>query len=155
MEGDQCGTTQFVTLQKFAPTVSGILQQKRYELNHQNSLAIFLFDYSNQLKVPISYRRSDFTRLSNFRFRQKRYGFICVSFSIVFFQSSTIHSLSISGYLNKKELESALTGSGEPFSTDEMEEMWTAIKALRFPESDRALPSDAFDYTLYAKYMMK
>lgn len=28
MEGD--GTTQFITLQKFAPMISGILQQKRY-----------------------------------------------------------------------------------------------------------------------------
>jgi hypothetical protein len=64
--------------------------------------------------------------------------------------------LSFTGYLTKKELESSLTGSGEPFSTDEMEEMWTAIKALRFPsDSDRVLPSDAFDYSLYAKYMMK
>ena len=60
------------------------------------------------------------------------------------------------GYLTKKELESSLTGSGEPFSTDEMDEMWTAIKALRSPlDSDRILPSDAFDYTLYVKYMMK
>ncbi len=34
------------------------------------------------------------------------------------------------GYLTRAELETALTGSGEPFSTDEMEEMWTAIRSL-------------------------
>lgn len=62
----------------------------------------------------------------------------------------------LTGYLTKRELESSLTGSGEPFSSDEFEEMWTAIKALRFPsDSDRTLPSDAFDYSLYTKYMMK
>ena len=34
------------------------------------------------------------------------------------------------GYLTRAELETALTGSGEPFSADEMEEMWTAIRSL-------------------------
>ncbi|EFX86400.1 hypothetical protein DAPPUDRAFT_35746, partial [Daphnia pulex] len=78
MEGE--GTTQFVTLQKFAPTVSGILQQKRFQSATEDLILRAFQTLDSERK----------------------------------------------GYLTKKELESSLTGSGEPFSADEMEEMWTA-----------------------------
>jgi hypothetical protein len=104
------------------------------------------------VKVPIGHRRLDFTRIPDTGFREER----CVKRLFSGSRPHFSYFLSFTGYLTKKELESSLTGSGEPFSTDEMEEMWTAIKALRFPsDSDRVLPSDAFDYSLYAKYMMK
>ncbi|KAK4002070.1 dynein regulatory complex protein 8 [Daphnia magna] len=108
MEED--GTTQFVTLQKFVPTVSSVLQQKRFQSATEDLILRAFQTLDSERK----------------------------------------------GFLSRKELESSLTGSGEPFSSDEMEEMWTAIKALRCPsDSDRTLPPDAFEYSVYAKYMMK
>jgi len=64
--------------------------------------------------------------------------------------------LIISGYLVRKELELALTSCGEPFSADEMEEMWKAIQSLRLDRGgDRLIPTDGFDYTTFTKFMMK
>lgn len=64
--------------------------------------------------------------------------------------------VAISGYLVRKELESALTSCGEPFSTDEMEEMWKAIQSLKLDRGgDRLTPADGFDYTTFTKFMMK
>lgn len=64
------------------------------------------------------------------------------------------------GYLTKRELELSLTGSGEPFHSDEMQEMWTAIKGLKLPADassteHRTLPPDAVDYASFTKFMMK
>ena len=69
---------------------------------------------------------------------------------------STRFAVLISGYLVRKELESALISCGEPFSGDEMEEMWKAIQSLRHDRGgDPLIPADGFDYITFTKFMMK
>jgi len=66
--------------------------------------------------------------------------------------------LSLKGYLTRKELELALVGAGEPFSSDEFDEMWTAIKVLRLSAEERStlpMPPDSFDYVQFTKFIMK